>query len=160
MRRVISNLVRISAFSVRPVGARPPKHKFLQLCSLQSLQARAMSEERKIDLSYDDIIDLKAKDQIVLVDVREPKEIQETGKLPGSIHIPLGELQQALQLPSEEFKSKYEGADQPDKTSDLVFSCRGGVRSRKAMAAAQEIGFANVRHYAGGWLDWEAKTKK
>jgi rhodanese-related sulfurtransferase len=40
------------------------------------------------DLSYDDIIKLKQKNEIILIDVREPSEIEETGKLPGSIHIP------------------------------------------------------------------------
>lgn len=40
------------------------------------------------DLSYNDIIELKQKDEIILIDVRELSEIQETGKLPGSVHIP------------------------------------------------------------------------
>jgi rhodanese-related sulfurtransferase len=53
----------------------------------------------------------------------------------------VGEIQQALQSSPEDFKSKYDGADQPSKDSELIFSCRGGVRSRKAMTAAQEVGF-------------------
>ena len=40
------------------------------------------------DLSYNDIIELKQKNEIILIDVREPSEIKETGKLPGSVHIP------------------------------------------------------------------------
>lgn len=40
------------------------------------------------DLSYEDIIELKQKNEIILIDVREPSEIEETGKLPGSVHIP------------------------------------------------------------------------
>jgi hypothetical protein len=40
------------------------------------------------DLTYNDIIELKQKNKIILIDVREASEIEETGKLPGSIHIP------------------------------------------------------------------------
>jgi rhodanese-related sulfurtransferase len=48
-----------------------------------------MSTDRKVDLSYEDLLEVKAKgDAVVLIDVREPSEIQETGKLPGSINIP------------------------------------------------------------------------
>ncbi|XP_065339756.1 thiosulfate sulfurtransferase/rhodanese-like domain-containing protein 3 [Cloeon dipterum] len=159
MRRVIFGLVRFGrVFSAAPrTPLKPPN--FLLQPSTCILPVRTMSGDRKIDLSYEDLLELKAQGGIVLVDVREHKEIQETGKLPGSIHIPLGELQQALKSSADEFKKKYEGADLPTKTSELVFSCKGGMRSRKAMAAAQEVGFTNVRHYAGGWLDWEAKTK-
>lgn len=40
------------------------------------------------DLSYNDIVELKQKNKIILIDVREPAEIQETGLIPGSVHIP------------------------------------------------------------------------
>lgn len=48
----------------------------------------ASNANRNVDLTYEDIIALKAKKEIILVDVREHNEIQETGKLPDSIHIP------------------------------------------------------------------------
>jgi rhodanese-related sulfurtransferase len=44
--------------------------------------------DRKVDLTYDEIVDLKSRDEIILVDVRDNNEIEETGQLPGSIHIP------------------------------------------------------------------------
>lgn len=44
------------------------------------------------DLFYDDIVKLSSKNEIILIDVREPAEIQETGKLPGSTHIPCNYL--------------------------------------------------------------------
>lgn len=107
------------------------------------------------DLSYNDIIQLKQKNEIILIDVRELSEIQETGKLPGSVHIPLGELKNALQLLSPaDFLKKY-GIDKPKPDANLVFSCRSGKRSRNAMEDAGSIGFLNSRHYAGGFLDWQ-----
>ncbi|CAB3383169.1 Hypothetical predicted protein [Cloeon dipterum] len=107
-----------------------------------SLETVTMSTERKVDLTYEDILGLKTQRAIVLVDVRDHNEIQETGKLPDSIHIPLPELSQALQLPPEEFQKKYDGAELPLKSAPLVFSCRSGNRSRRAMNAALELGFA------------------
>ncbi|CAB3383170.1 Hypothetical predicted protein [Cloeon dipterum] len=53
-----------------------------------SLETVTMSTERKVDLTYEDILGLKTQRAIVLVDVRDHNEIQETGKLPDSIHIP------------------------------------------------------------------------
>lgn len=49
------------------------------------------------DLFYDDIIALKQRNEIILIDVREPSEIQETGILPGSVHIPRKFLQIHIQ---------------------------------------------------------------
>ncbi|XP_023703066.1 thiosulfate sulfurtransferase/rhodanese-like domain-containing protein 3 isoform X2 [Cryptotermes secundus] len=107
------------------------------------------------DLFYDDIIALKQRNEIILIDVREPSEIQETGILPGSVHIPLGELKNALQVLSPaDFLKKY-GTDKPKCDANLVFSCRSGKRSRSAMETAVSIGFLNSRHYAGGFLDWQ-----
>ena len=47
-----------------------------------------MSGDKKIDLTCQDLLDIKVKGGVILVDVREHNEIQETGKLPDSIHIP------------------------------------------------------------------------
>ena len=52
----------------------------------------------------------------------------------------VGELAAALQGPSEDFETKY-GFSQPAKDAQLVFSCRSGNRSRRAMDAALELGF-------------------
>lgn len=39
-------------------------------------------------LNYKDVKELLEKKQILLIDVREPKELEETGTYPGSINIP------------------------------------------------------------------------
>jgi 3-mercaptopyruvate sulfurtransferase SseA len=60
----------------------------LSVAILAFFASRCMSADRKVDLSYEDLLEVKAKGGAVLIDVREPSEIQETGKLPGSINIP------------------------------------------------------------------------
>ncbi|XP_034244033.1 thiosulfate sulfurtransferase/rhodanese-like domain-containing protein 3 isoform X2 [Thrips palmi] len=117
-----------------------------------------MSSTGSRDLHYDDIVSLSSKKEIILIDVREPDEIQETGKLPGSTHIPLGDVPNALNLNDGAFKEKY-GIEKPGLDAPIVFSCRSGKRSNVALQKALALGFSNSRHYAGGWLDWEKNTK-
>lgn len=117
-----------------------------------------MASAASRDLHYKDIVELSAQKKIILIDVREPAEIQETGKLPGSTHIPLGDVPSALNLADAAFKDKY-GIEKPGLDAPIVFSCRSGKRSNTALEKALALGFSNSRHYAGGWLDWEKNTK-
>lgn len=80
-----------------------------------------------------------AAGQIVLVDVREPNEIQ-AESIPGAIAMPLSVFDPHA-LPNEEGKH-------------VVFSCRSGQRSQKAAAVAQAHGVALEQHMAGGIIAW------
>ncbi|XP_049942267.1 uncharacterized protein LOC126419177 isoform X1 [Schistocerca serialis cubense] len=110
-------------------------------------------------LSYDDLVNLIARKELYLVDVREPRELQETGELPGSVNIPLTELQSALKdLSENDFQKKY-GAKKPGLNAPLIFSCRSGARSLKALQLALDLGYTKAKHYKGGYSDWEEHTK-
>jgi hypothetical protein len=73
------------------------------------------SEPTAKDLSYDDIIALKRGNEIFLIDVREPSEIKETGKLPESVHIPRKFLHIHIKYVSDTEKGN----------SNLTFICDG-----------------------------------
>jgi rhodanese-related sulfurtransferase len=47
-------------------------------------------------------------------DVREPAELQQDGKIPNAINLPLSSLQESLALPDEVFHEKFD-FDKPDK---------------------------------------------
>uniref|UniRef100_T1HUD5 Rhodanese domain-containing protein n=3 Tax=Rhodnius prolixus TaxID=13249 RepID=T1HUD5_RHOPR len=64
----------------------------------------------------------------LIIDVREPEEIAETGVLPDGINVPLGEICAALSKAPHDFETKY-GRKMPEKGDDIVFSCRSGKRS-------------------------------
>ena len=87
---------------------------------------------------------LKSK-KIMLIDVREPWEIHEYGKIPGSINIPLDDVGEALQMNQKDFKEKYKEV-KPSKSDNLVFSCLAGVRSKKAVVTAISLGFNSAQH--------------
>ncbi|XP_068841628.1 thiosulfate sulfurtransferase/rhodanese-like domain-containing protein 3 [Capricornis sumatraensis] len=105
------------------------------------------------DVTYKELKNLLKSKKIMLIDVREPWEIHESGKIPGSVNIPLDDVGEALQMNPKDFKEKYKEV-KPSKSDSLVFSCLAGVRSKKAMVTAVSLGFNSAQHYAGGWKEW------
>ena len=76
----------------------------------------------------------------LLVDVREPVELDEEGRYPDATHIPLGELsQRAAELPADRA---------------LVFACRTGSRSAMAADAFRASG-REAYNLEGGIQAWE-----
>jgi len=78
----------------------------------------------------------------VLLDVREPDEFEQ-GAVPGSIHIPRGNLE-----PNVENRL-------PDKQAPVVVMCAGGVRSAFAAQTLQQIGYQDVVSMDGGFNRWK-----
>ncbi|NP_001134583.1 thiosulfate sulfurtransferase/rhodanese-like domain-containing protein 3 [Salmo salar] len=117
------------------------------------LRSFSSSPLPETDVSYEQLKKLLATRTSVVIDVREPWELREYGNIPGSINVPLGQVNIALQLNPEEFKEKY-GGDMPQPSDHIVFSCLAGIRSQKALDQAVSLGYKDVQHYAGGWQDW------
>ncbi|XP_023311468.1 heat shock protein 67B2-like isoform X2 [Anoplophora glabripennis] len=96
--------------------------------------------------------------KVLLIDVREPEELLETGVLPSSINIPLGNLESVLRdMSNEEFLKKY-GREKPNEHFPLIFSCKLGKRSATACEICQRLGFKNIKNYAGGWTGWSERN--
>jgi molybdopterin/thiamine biosynthesis adenylyltransferase/rhodanese-related sulfurtransferase len=77
----------------------------------------------------------------VLIDVREPHE-WETGRIPGALHIPQGEL-----------ASRIEQAV-PDRARPIVAYCARGNRSALAAGRLERLGYREVASLAGGIEAW------
>uniref|UniRef100_A0A672NL57 Si:ch211-161h7.8 n=1 Tax=Sinocyclocheilus grahami TaxID=75366 RepID=A0A672NL57_SINGR len=100
-----------------------------------------------------------ANHSVQLFDVRNPDEFL-AGRIPDSINIPLGQLEESLKLPPLQFQQQF-GVKAPKKEDDdIVFHCRSGKRSLTALEIAHRLGFSKARHYAGGYIDWEEHEKK
>uniref|UniRef100_A0A1A7WMA0 Rhodanese domain-containing protein n=1 Tax=Iconisemion striatum TaxID=60296 RepID=A0A1A7WMA0_9TELE len=96
---------------------------------------------------------------IQLFDVRNPDEYQ-TGRIPQAVNIPLDILEESLKLSPEHFLQRFD-VKAPGKDDDnLVFHCRSGVRSSKALGIAYQLGFYKARHYRGGYLEWSEQEGK
>jgi molybdopterin/thiamine biosynthesis adenylyltransferase/rhodanese-related sulfurtransferase len=81
-------------------------------------------------------------DGTMVLDVREPDEYEQ-GALPGSIHLPRGNLE-----------SSIEGRI-PDKSAHVVVMCAGGVRSAFAAETMQQLGYTDVASMMGGFNRWK-----
>ena len=82
---------------------------------------------------------IEGNDAFLLLDVRETREF-EICRIPGSVHIPLGELPSRL--------SELAGR------GDIIVHCKSGVRSGRAVRLLREAGYAGARNLDGGILAW------
>jgi rhodanese-related sulfurtransferase len=114
--------------------------------------AMSMVEAAKRDLEEipaAEAVKLAGRDDVVLVDVRDIRELSRDGKVPGAIHAPRGMLEFWIDPSSPYFKPVF-GAD---KT--FVFFCAGGLRSALAAKTAQDMGLKPVAHILGGFKAWK-----
>ncbi|XP_003398960.1 thiosulfate sulfurtransferase/rhodanese-like domain-containing protein 3 isoform X5 [Bombus affinis] len=112
-----------------------------------------------LNVDYNEILKAQNDSSVLIIDVREKEEIDETGKLPGSIHIPMGDVANTLLSFSEkDFKERFK-KEKPTKNTKIILSCRSGKRSGMVQEEIQKLGYENAYNYVGGWLDWESKQK-
>ncbi|XP_063612729.1 rhodanese domain-containing protein CG4456-like [Penaeus indicus] len=108
-------------------------------------------------MTYEEVVAGLDTDALVLIDVRDPQELRETGKLPKSHNVPLPEFEAAFQLSPEEFSEKYGFAKPNPQDENVVLSCLSGCRIVTAWEAIQPFGYCRVRLYYGSFMDWESR---
>ncbi|XP_034938448.1 rhodanese domain-containing protein CG4456-like isoform X2 [Chelonus insularis] len=115
--------------------------------------------DQAANIDFHNLTQAQKDDSVLIIDVREPSEINETGQLPGSINIPMANVLTTLNLSNEEFQNQFK-KPKPEKNTKIILSCRSGMRSGKVQKELQKNGYNNTFNYVGGWLEWESKTKK
>ncbi|KAL1422412.1 hypothetical protein MTO96_022280 [Rhipicephalus appendiculatus] len=89
-----------------------------------------------------------------VIDVREPQELIDDGRVKGFINVPLQDVQEAFGMHPEDFKNRYE-SEKPDPKKDVIFSCRSGRRALIAAEKLEELGtYQRIKVYAGSFQDW------
>ena len=109
----------------------------------------AEAEAAITTLEVDDVVKLLDDDKAVLVDLRDPRELDREGKMPGAFHCPRGMLEFWIDPESPYAKPQF----QQDK--QFVFFCAGGWRSALAAKTAQDMGLKPVAHMRGGFGAWK-----
>lgn len=99
-------------------------------------------------ISAADAITLIGKNDVVMVDIRDPREIERDGKIPGAFSCTRGMLEFWIDPQSPYAKPIF----QQDKT--FIFHCAGGLRSALAAKTAQDMGLKPVAHIGGGFAAW------
>ena len=113
----------------------------------KALLAEAEAEIRT--LSVAEARTVHGRDDVVFVDLRDPRELAREGKVPGAFHAPRGMLEFWIDPDSPYYKDVFT----PGKT--FVFYCQSGWRSALATRTVQDMGLPNVCHIAGGYRAWK-----
>jgi rhodanese-related sulfurtransferase len=87
----------------------------------------------------------------LLVDVRDVREVEREGKIPGSYHAPRGMLEFWFDPASSYHRTTLSSAEQ------IVLYCNLGWRSALAAKTLQDMGMTNVAHVGGGFTQWKAE---
>ena len=98
---------------------------------------------------------------LCVIDVRSREELDETGRIDTSFHLPLERvLNGALGMSADDFEDEF-GFIKPSKVCDVVFVCAAGVRSRiAAEVAVNGHGYTSVYNYKGGANEWFSEGPK
>lgn len=95
-----------------------------------------------------DLIAMLDDPDLAIVDIRDIRERQRSGFIPGSIHAPRGMLEFWVDPDSPYFKEVF---GEPKK---FVFHCASGWRSALTVATLQDMGF-EAAHLREGFSTWE-----
>ena len=100
-------------------------------------------------LPADAAIALHGSPDVVFVDLRDPRELEREGRIPGAFHCPRGMLEFWLDPESPYHKPVFAEARR------FVFYCASGWRSALSARTAQEMGLDRVAHVGGGINGWK-----
>jgi rhodanese-related sulfurtransferase len=112
---------------------------------------KAMMDEANAEietLSAVDAIAAAKSDDVVIVDIRDPREIERDGRIPGAFACTRGMLEFWID-PASPYAKPIFGEDRK-----FVFHCAGGLRSALAAKTAQDMGLKPVAHIGGGFAAW------
>ena len=89
----------------------------------------------------------------IFVDIRDIRELQREGKLPGATHAPRGMLEFWVDPDSPYHREVFA------EDKKFVFYCASAWRSALATNTVQSMGMGNVCHMAGGFSAWKEAEK-
>jgi rhodanese-related sulfurtransferase len=113
----------------------------------RALVDAAMSEVRTYTVQQ--VRERMGQPGLQLVDIRDIRELQHEGTVPGSYHAPRGMLEFWVDPQSPYFKKLF-----ADESREFVLFCGAGWRSALAAKTLQDMGMTNVAHIDGGYTEW------
>ena len=129
-----------------------PNPKMMDVAVPANLRVGLAQEEiakRGWAVSAEQALALLGRADVALIDLRERREREKHGSIPGSLHAPYPDLQENIQPGG----MLYELAAATGKR--MVFYCAFGERSAMAVEAARQAGLAATLHIQGGLDAWK-----
>jgi len=115
--------------------------------SVREMVAEAAREVASI--SPKDAEALLGRADTLIVDIRDIRELQREGKIPGAFHCPRGMLEFWIDPQSPYHKPEF------SEDKSFVFYCASAWRSALATKAAKDMGLPHVQHIEGGFGAWK-----
>lgn len=108
-----------------------------------------LEAEQEIEtLQADAVHRLLDSDEVVIVDIRDVRELEREGKIPQAYHAPRGMLEFWIDPASPYHRKIFSSGKK------FIFYCQSGWRSALATQQAQRMGLEPVAHLAGGFRNW------
>ncbi|MDW3205983.1 MAG: rhodanese-like domain-containing protein [Alphaproteobacteria bacterium] len=108
----------------------------------------AAARDRIEEISSTDAIAMADDENVLIVDLRDIRERQRMGYIPGSFHCPRGMAEFWVDPESPYFKPEF-GQDKL-----FLFHCASGWRSALTVATLQDMGMERVAHIRDGFKGW------
>ena len=116
---------------------------------IKELLAEANAVVRTVPTA--EAVGLHGQEGVTFVDLRDPRELERDGMIPGAFHAPRGMLEFWVDPESPYFKPVFE--QQPNKR--FILYCAADWRAVLSAATLSEMGLANVYHLEGGFGTWK-----
>jgi len=113
-----------------------------------SAQMVADARARIEEVETANLISMLDDPDVVVVDIRDVRERQRSGYIPGSVHAPRGMVEFWVDPESPYFKEVF-GQDKK-----FIFHCASGWRSALTVATLNDMGF-EAAHLKDGYSTWE-----
>ncbi|MAO91575.1 MAG: sulfurtransferase [Rhodospirillaceae bacterium] len=119
-----------------------------QPLKMTSAQMVADAKARIREVDAPEAIEMAQRDDVVIVDLRDPRERERIGYIENAFHCPRGMVEFWVDPDSPYFKPIFG----EDKT--FIFHCASGWRSAITVATLQDMGMQNVAHITDGFKSW------
>lgn len=114
---------------------------------ISSSKMVSQAREKIEEVATKEAISLMDDPDVVFIDIRDIRERQKLGFIPGSVHCPRGMIEFWIDPESPYFKDIF------STDSRFIFHCAAGWRSALTVATLKEMGF-HAAHLKDGFSDW------
>ena len=115
---------------------------------VKALVDEAMAQVKTYGVA--DAIALHGRDDVVFVDVRDIRELEREGVVPGAVHAPRGMIEFWVDPDSPYHRDVFA------QDKEYVLFCALGWRSALTTKTLQDMGMERVAHIDGGFTGWKA----
>ncbi|CAN5588838.1 rhodanese-like domain-containing protein [soil metagenome] len=109
----------------------------------------AEAKGRIDNLSVDQVAGEMESGNATLIDLREPNELADNGRIPGSVHAPRGMLEFYADPTTPYHRPEF------NANNRIILHCASGGRSALAADTLKQMGYTNVAHLDGGMNAWK-----